>query len=188
MCREGEFVCVCLGLFLPVTSCLRCGKCHYSISWLARPVFVLACVCREGFCGAGVFRKAFPHGTVVAKLTCWFVADEMSVQANVYEDPVFTGTTRVTSVDVDTFFAPGFAQNLSGHEQGGMEHWYERLPGGQAMYTWGHGTGLWWPVWLVARTKGGWWTICWFQLIDGGRVVEFWWYTDVHVHLLDSVR
>ena len=46
----------------------------------------------------------------------------------------------------------------------------------------------WWPIWLICRTKGGWWAICWYQLIDGNSVVEFWWYADVHVHLLDTYR
>ena len=46
--------------------------------------------------------------------------------------------------------------------------------------------GRWWPVWLVGKTKGGWWTICWYQMLDGTWAVSFWWYADVHVHLVDA--
>ena len=115
-------------------------------------------------------------------------AGKNSVQATVYEDPVFTGTTRVTSENVDPRIPPGYAHNMSQQAHDKKEHRYESLPGGQAMHSSGNAAGLWWPVWLVGRTKGGWWTICWYQLIDGACVVEFWWYADVHVHLLDSVR
>ena len=45
--------------------------------------------------------------------------------------------------------------------------------------------GRWWPVWLIGRTKTGWWTICWYQVLDGTRIVVLWWYADAHVHLLD---
>ena len=48
--------------------------------------------------------------------------------------------------------------------------------------------GRWWPVWLIGRTKTGWWTICWYQVLDGTWIVVFWWYADVHVHLLDIHR
>ena len=115
-------------------------------------------------------------------------AGQNSVQAKVFEDPVFGGTTRVCSEDVDAVCRAGFTQTMCRQADDKMEHWYEGVPGGQAMHSSGLGTGLWWPVWLVARTKGGWWTICWYQLMDGGRVVDFWWYMDAHVHLLDSVR
>ena len=49
-------------------------------------------------------------------------------------------------------------------------------------------TGRWWPVWLICRTKKGWWTVSWYQLLDGSWVLEFWWYSDTHIHLLEAVR
>ena len=115
-------------------------------------------------------------------------AGQNNVQAKVFEDPVFSGTTRVRSENVDAVCRAGFSLTMCRQADDKMEHWYEGVPGVQAMHSSGLGKGLWWPVWLVTRTKGGWWTICWYQLMDGGRVVDFWWYADVHVHLLDSVR
>ena len=46
--------------------------------------------------------------------------------------------------------------------------------------------GRWWPVWLVGKTEGGWWTICWYQILDGTWLASYWWYDDVHIHLLDA--
>ena len=46
--------------------------------------------------------------------------------------------------------------------------------------------GRWWPVWLVGKTETGWWTICWYQILDGTWIALFWWYADVHIHLLDA--
>ena len=40
-------------------------------------------------------------------------------------------------------------------------------------------------VWLVCRTKNGWWTICWYQMLDGSWRQSFWWYHDIFIHLLD---
>ena len=68
-----------------------------------------------------------------------------------------------------------------GEEYSNQAHTYE----GQVFDSTGT-TGRWWPVWIVCRTKGGWWCICWYQLLDGRWVVEFWWYADVHVHLMDT--
>ena len=48
--------------------------------------------------------------------------------------------------------------------------------------------GRWWPIWLVCRTKTGWWTMCWYQLLDGHEVVELWWYADCHVHIIDVLH
>ena len=48
--------------------------------------------------------------------------------------------------------------------------------------------GRWWPVWLVCRTKTGWWTTCWYQLVDGEWVTEFWWYKEAHVHLIEALN
>ena len=103
-----------------------------------------------------------------------------SVPAAVYEDPNFTGTTRVTSENVDRLIDPGDAPKRS-------ERTLSRYEGIEIRHSTGN-TGRWWPVWLICRTKGGWWTISWDQLLDGDWVVEFWWYADVHVHLLDTVR
>ena len=47
-------------------------------------------------------------------------------------------------------------------------------------------SGVWWLVWLMCRTEKGWWTVCWYKIIAGTRVVCVWWYADVHVHLLDA--
>ena len=111
-----------------------------------------------------------------------------SVPAAVYEDPVCTGSTRVTTENVQRLIDPGDGHKMSEEDGSGKkEHLYEGIPGGQNCNS-TVSDGRWWPVWLVCRTKGGWWTICWYQLLDGNWVVEFWWYADVHVHLLEAVH
>ena len=44
-------------------------------------------------------------------------------------------------------------------------------------------TGQWWPVWLLARTRTGWWAVCWVQLRDG---MEVWWYHESHIVLMHA--
>ena len=124
---------------------------------------------------------------MLAKWTSCTEPSEDSVPAAVYEDPQFTGSTRVTSENVDRLIDPGDAPKMREHANDRKEHRYAGIPGGHIFHSTGS-TGSWWPVWLVCRTKGGWWTICWYQLLDGAWVVEFGWYVDVHVHHLDTVR
>ena len=132
--------------------------------------------------------------------------------SEVYEDPVFSKASRVTSLNVGNVQADGFAPQvqedpgkmgetverlidptdppkMSQHSEqgGGKAHRYEGKQEGQTFHSTGR-TGRWWPVCVVCRTKKGWWTICWYQLLDGSWVVEFWWYADIHVHLMDAIN
>ena len=126
-------------------------------------------------------------------------ASDRSVQVpEVYEDPEFSKRARVVSENVggpmddvapkmdetmERLIDPMEPQKMQ--EYNNKAHKYEGQPEGQVFHE-SVSTGRWWPVWLVCRTKKGWWTICWYQLLDGQWVVEFWWYADVHVHLMDA--
>ena len=129
-------------------------------------------------------------------------ASDRSVQVpEVYADPEFSKKARVVSENVGGPIghdvAPKMGETMERlidpmepqkmQEYNNKAHKYEGQPEGQVLHE-SVSTGRWWPVWLVCRTKKGWWTICWYQLLDGTWVVEFWWYADVHMHLMDTAN
>ena len=135
------------------------------------------------------FRQPHPHGSLYARWTTCSASEgtDSSVPVtDVYEDPKLPKQTKVSSVDrlIDPDDAPKIPESgPGGHKYSGMNKQdihYSTLSCSS--------NGRWWPVWLIVRTKKGRWTICWYQLLDGAWAVEFWWYHDTHIHLLEAVR
>ena len=187
--------------YLPLYIRLTAGAAKLrTIVWPACRVLGIAAVYWDGTGGPNHFRWTLPHGSMLAKWS-FGEASEQSVQVPaVYEDPVFSKSTRVTSENMGDHIledppdvAPKIGEtterlidpNDPQKMQDNNAHKYE----GQRDPVHHHSTGTsgrWWPVWLVCRTRKGWWCICWYQLLDGTWVTEFWWYADVHVHLIDA--
>ena len=164
--------------------------------WPARAVLGMGAVYWNGIGGPTHFRGTRPHGNMPAQ---WSLGDasDMSVQvAEVYEDPEFSSKSRVVSENMEDV-APKMGETMERlidpmephkmQDYSNKAHKYGGQMEGSLFYSTGN-TGRWWPVWIVCRTKGGWWCICWYQLLDGTWVVEFWWYADVHVHLMDAAN
>ena len=188
------------------------GKGTRNIYYPARRVLGLAAVYWNGAGGPQHFRDPKPHGSMVAKWTRGPPSNAGVYVDEVYQDPKFYKSTRVTSLNIGTVQADGYAPlcddstskmgetverlidpdapTKMSQQHGEGKDWahnYEGKQDPQNHYATGQ-AGRWWPVWLVCRTKKGWWTICWYQLLDGAWVVEFWWYDDIHIHLIDWIR
>ena len=111
----------------------------------------------------------------------------------VYEDPDFRSNTRTQT---DFSICPDDLIKSGGHTLERLvppkktariegEHINYRYTARRDESVQPQAGGRWWPVWLIGRTQSGWWTICWYQVLDGTWIVVFWWYADIHVHLLD---
>ena len=137
--------------------------------------------------GPNFFREERTQGGLVAN---WALSNEPTLHSvpvtTVYDDPSFVSTAKTkTFGESNRLIDPMEAPKVQEPGDGKREHKYECS---QAPQTHLSTSGRWWPVWLVCRTKKGWWAVCWYQLLDGTCVVEIWWYSDVHVHLIDVVR
>ena len=144
-------------------------------------------VALEPFAGKTLIPRRGPRGA--AQVASTLVAFP---NVDVYEDPQFSETSRTQSVytyprdvlirggeELERLLPPKEMARQVREPAGlryscSIDHDVQPQVGGR-----------WWPVWLVGRTKTGWWTICWYQILDGTWRIVFWWYADVHVHLLD---
>ena len=166
-----------------------------SCSWPAAGFLGLGAVYWNGVGGPNHFRRKEPQGTLLA---VWSEgrADGLSIMAPVtYIDPEFSNTTTIKTEDAanredlvaeaqsGALIDPSDPRKV--WDEQGKAHRYQCSPSGKEFEA-TSSPGRWWPVWLVCRTMTGWWTICWYQLIDGEWVIEFWWYHEVHVHLIDA--
>jgi hypothetical protein len=108
---------------------------------------------------------------------------------NVDDDPHWSKTTKVTTRKCERLIDPADGQKMPDrHGQKDQEHRYSCHLAAEGQFS-TVPDGRWWPIWLLCRTKTGWWTICWYQLLENGDwITSVWWYADIHVHLLDVVR
>ena len=149
----------------------------------------------DGDGGPKAFRSAAPHTPIVA---CWADGDRDGPlcigDLPVFEDPEFASHVRTQAnlnFDMDDIIVDGqftLKRLLPPDETAKQTHEARRCH-----YSFNtrysvrpDAGGVWWPIWLVGRTKTGWWAIRWYQALDGTWFVTFWWYADVHVHLLDT--
>ena len=177
------------GLIALINGKKRCCKKH----WLMNRILGFAAVYWNGQGGPRAFRRNKPHTQARAEWTYTSDIDASCIpNVDVYEDPEFSETSRTQSVytfprdilakgddAVERLLPPKEYARRLGKSMGlryscSIDH--EARP---------QADGRWWPIWLVGRTKTGWWTICWYQVLDGTWIIVFWWYADVHVHLLD---
>ena len=182
---------------IPGLTALVNGKKGYCVKhWLMDKFYGLGMVFWDGQRGPKAFRSARPHTQVRA--TWEYTSDFDSgciTNIDVYEDPVFSETSRTHSVYslprdvlshggvvVERLLPP---RQMARREAGPMGLRYSWYLDHDIQPQVG---GRWWPVWLVGRTKTGWWTICYYQILDGTWRIVFWWYADVHVHLLDAMH
>jgi hypothetical protein len=127
------------------------------------------------------------QGNLVANWTvCRNASDQSVCVQDVYEDPYFSRATRLTIERDERLIDPADARR--GPDPGGQTekgHKYN-----SHLNTEGRGCtvtdGRWCPIWLLCRTKTGWWAICWEQLPEAHP--SMCWYDDRHVHLLDVRR
>ena len=178
-----------IGEFLPLRLRMTNGK---KQSWVQTfPLdcaLGLAAVYWNAVGGPTHFRQSEPQGKLRANWVEISAGEggELSTSATVYEDPHFTNTSKVTVEGrYERLIDPDEAKKV--HEPGQEKN--SKYTGASHMETSFNASSehQWWPVWLVCRTKTGWWTICWYQLIDGSELVEFWWYAEDHVHPIHTV-
>ena len=181
-----------VGNCLPLSVHLVSGKkATASQDFTAHKVFGMGVCYWDGSGGPGHFRDGTKvQGNLVANWTvCRDGSDQSVYIETVYEDPYFSSTTKVTTQKYERLIDPADEQKRPDPRgQKEQEHKYNSHLAAEGQFC-TVTDGRWWPIWLLCRTKKGWWTICWYQLLECGEWLQaVWWYDDRHVHLLDVIR
>ena len=181
-----------VGKCLPLSVHLKSGKKGTATQdFAAHRVFGMGVCYWDGSGGPGYFRDGTKvQGNLVANWTvCRDGSDQSVYIETVYEDPYFSSTTKVTTQKYERLIDPADEQKRPDPRgQKEQEHKYNSHLAAEGQFC-TVTDGRWWPIWLLCRTKKGWWTICWYQLLEcGDWTLAVWWYDDRHVHLLDVIR
>ena len=176
---------------LPLRIHLKSGREGTATQYFtAHKVFGMGVCYWDGSGGDLYFRRPSSNHLVANWTVCRNASGQSVCVQDVYEDPYFVNSTRKTIERDEWLIDPADAQR--GPDPGGQtekEYKYNSdLNTERRGCTVTHGRwfpldGRWWPIWLLCRTKTGWWAMAWGQLLDAHP--SMWWYNDRHVHLLD---
>ena len=161
-----------------------------STTWLCERVHGMAAVFWHGEGGPGFFRDP-ANAQALPLVASWTPGGHGSLYSvpltHEYEDPHWTSTSKLKAERYDPTLADQVlaAKHAEAKRDPCDGRTYQCNSGTQDGNWSAH---VWWPVWLVCRTKGGWWTICWYQILDGTWMAAFWWYADGHVHLVEPLH